>query len=139
LEVSDYRLQLQLEKYLAQDCLYQRHIHKSNANAIAWLEHDPSDDWTAESFFIIESQIRIQNAVKNKTGNSFKTIGQTINKYQHAWRFKSHVCESRKEDGLYRLTTIEIAKVQKKDYLIYSKKMQKHHNWIGVFNLLKTE
>jgi hypothetical protein len=29
-----------------------------------------------------------------------------------------------REDGMYRLTTIEIAKAQKKDLLIYSKKMQ---------------
>jgi hypothetical protein len=42
------------------------------------------------------------------------------------------------EDGIYPLTTIEIAKAQKKDHLIYSKKMQKHQNWIGVFILLKT-
>ena len=53
-------------------------------------------------------------------------MGQTINKYQHALRFKSHVCKSQKEDGIYRLTTIEIAKAQKKDHQIYSKKMQKH-------------
>jgi hypothetical protein len=65
-------------------------------------------------------------------------MGQTIGKYQQARRFKSHVCKSRKGDGLYRLTTIEIAKAQKKDHLIYSKKMQKHQNWIGVFILLKT-
>ncbi len=43
-----------------------------------------------------------------------------------------------KGDGIYRLTTIEIAKAQKKDLQIYSKKMQKNHNWISVFNLLKT-
>jgi hypothetical protein len=43
-----------------------------------------------------------------------------------------------REDGIYRLTTIEIEKAQKKDHQIYSKKMQKHQNWIGVFNLLKT-
>ncbi len=55
-------------------------------------------------------------------------MGQTINKHQQARRFKSHVCKSRKEDGLYRLTTIEIAKAQNKDHLIYSKKMQKHQN-----------
>ncbi len=85
-----------------------------------------------------QSQIKTQNAVKDKTGNSLKTIGQTIIKHQQAWRFKSHVCKSRKEDGIYRLTTIEIAKVQKKDHQIYSKKMQKHQNWIGIFNLLKT-
>jgi hypothetical protein len=78
------------------------------------------------------------NAVKDKTGNSLKTMGQTIGKYQQAWRFKSHVCKSRKEDGLYCLTTIEIAKAQKKDHLIYSKKMQKHQNWISIFILLKT-
>jgi hypothetical protein len=46
--------------------------------------------------------------------------------------------KSQKEDGVFRLTTIEIAKAQKKDHLIYSKKMQKHQNWISVFNLLKT-
>jgi hypothetical protein len=33
-----------------------------------------------------------------------------------------------KEDGLYPLTTIEIAKHKKKDHQIYSKEMQKHHN-----------
>jgi hypothetical protein len=43
-----------------------------------------------------------------------------------------------REDGIYCLTTIEIAKAQKKDHLICSKKMQKHQNWIGVFILLKT-
>jgi hypothetical protein len=43
-----------------------------------------------------------------------------------------------REDGIHHLTTIEIAKAQKKDHQIYSKKMQKYQNWIGVFNLLKT-
>ncbi len=43
-----------------------------------------------------------------------------------------------KEDGIHHLTTIEIAKTQKKDHQIYSKKMQKHQNWIGILNLLKT-
>jgi hypothetical protein len=37
-----------------------------------------------------------------------------------------------REDGIYYLTTIEIAKAQKKDHLIYSKNMQKHQNWIVV-------
>jgi hypothetical protein len=43
-----------------------------------------------------------------------------------------------KKDEIYPLTTIEIAKAQKKDHQIYSKKMQKHQKWIGIFNLLKT-
>jgi hypothetical protein len=45
----------------------------------------------------------------------------------------------RKEDGIYRHTTMEIAKAQKKNHQIYSKKMQKHQNWIGFFNLSKTQ
>ncbi len=44
----------------------------------------------------------------------------------------------RREDGIYHLTKIEIAKAQKKDHQIYSKKMRKHQTWIEVFNLLKT-
>jgi hypothetical protein len=34
--------------------------------------------------------------------------------------------------------TVLLAKAQKKNHQICSKKMQKHQNWIGVFNLLKT-
>jgi hypothetical protein len=33
-----------------------------------------------------------------------------------------------KEDGIYPLTTIEIAKAQKKDHHIYSKNMQEHQS-----------
>ncbi len=47
-----WQLRFQLEKYLAQECLYQRHIHKTNANAIARLEHDPSVNQTAKSYFM---------------------------------------------------------------------------------------
>ncbi len=53
--------------------------------------------------------IRTQNLVKDKTGNSLKIMGQTKTR-----RFESHVCTSRKEDGIYRLTTIEIAKQKRK-------------------------
>jgi hypothetical protein len=44
----------------------------------------------------------------------------------------------RNEDGIYPLTTIEIATAQKKDHQISSKNMQKHQKWICVFSLLKT-
>jgi hypothetical protein len=45
----------------------------------------------------------------------------------------------RREDEIYGLTKIEIAKAQKEDHQIYSKKKcKKHQNWIDVFNLLKT-
>jgi hypothetical protein len=43
-----------------------------------------------------------------------------------------------REDRIYRLTTMKVAKAQKKDRQIYSKKMQEHQNWIDIFNLLKT-
>jgi hypothetical protein len=43
-----------------------------------------------------------------------------------------------KEDGIYPLTSIEIAIAQKKDHQINSKnKMQKHKKWICIFSLLK--
>jgi hypothetical protein len=50
---------------------------------------------------------------------------QTISKHQQAHEglnlmFANHG----KEDGIYRLTTIEIAKTQKNDCQIYSKKIQ---------------
>ncbi len=45
----------------------------------------------------------------------------------------------RKEDGIYHLTKNREAKAQKKDNQMYSKKMQKHQNWSGIFNLLKRE
>jgi hypothetical protein len=46
-----------------------------------------------------------------KLDNSLKTMVQTIGKHQQAQRF----------DGIYPLTTKEIAKAQKKDHQIYSK------------------
>jgi hypothetical protein len=49
---TQLQLRLQLEKYLAQECLYQRHKHETNANAIARLEYDPSVNQTAESYFM---------------------------------------------------------------------------------------
>jgi hypothetical protein len=45
-----------------------------------------------------------------------------------------------KEDGIYPLTTIEIAKskgAQKTDYQIYSKNMRKHQKWILHFQLIE--
>jgi hypothetical protein len=44
----------------------------------------------------------------------------------------------RKEDGIYPLTTLEIATAQEKNHQIYSKKMQKHQKGICVFSLMKT-
>ena len=45
------------------------------------------------------------------------------------------------EDEIYLLTTIEIAKAQKKDQelKIYYIKMQKHQTRIRIFNKLKTQ
>ncbi len=65
-----------------------------------------------------------QHVVKDKTGNSIKIMGQT-NKHEGMYLI-SHVCKLRKVDGLFHLTTIEIAKAQKKDHQIYSKKRCKN-------------
>jgi hypothetical protein len=43
------------------------------------------------------------------------------------------------EDGIYPLTTIEIATAQKERSPDLFKRMQKHRNLICVFNLLKTQ
>ncbi len=68
---------------MAQDCLYQRHIHKTDADAIAWLEYDSSVNGTAESYFMMKVN-KNSNTVRDKTGNSLKTLVQTISKHPQA-------------------------------------------------------
>jgi hypothetical protein len=47
-----YQLWLQLEKYIARNCLYQGYVHKTIADAISRLEYDPTVNQTAESYFM---------------------------------------------------------------------------------------
>jgi hypothetical protein len=62
---------------------------------------------------------------------------QTLSK--HTSRHEDLNLMSANQDGIYRLTTIEIATAHKKDHQIYSKNMPKHQKLICVFNLLKTK
>jgi hypothetical protein len=63
---------------------------------------------------------------------------QNISKQQQHEDLNLVFANHGKEDGIYLLSTMEIATAQKKDHQIYSKNMQKHQKWICVFNLLKT-
>jgi hypothetical protein len=91
-----YQLRLQLKKYLAQDNLHQRHIHKTDADAIAWLEYDPIVNQTAESYLMTKVN-KNSKCSQRQAGNSIKTMVQTMSKHQQAWRFKAHVCKTWKQ------------------------------------------
>jgi hypothetical protein len=45
-------MEITARKVQAQDCLYLKGIHKTVADAISWLEYDPSVNQTAESNFM---------------------------------------------------------------------------------------
>jgi hypothetical protein len=83
--------------------------------------------------------IRTQNSVRGKTGNSIKTMVQTISKHPQAWRLKSHVCKSQKRGwnipSHYNRES-NSTKVRSPDLF---KKMQQHQKWICIFNVLKTQ
>ncbi len=66
---------------------------KCNRTAWTW----PQCQLNSWELLYDESQIRTQNAVKDKIGDSLKTMGQTRSKHQQAQRFKSHVCKSQKK------------------------------------------
>ncbi len=78
-----YQLRLQLKKYLAQDNLHQRHIHKTDADAIAWLEYDPIVNQTAESYLMTKVN-KNSKCSQRQAGNSIKTMVQTMSKHQQA-------------------------------------------------------
>jgi hypothetical protein len=65
---------------LAQDDLYQRHIHKTNVTQLHGLNMTPM---SIEQLRVASRQNskRTQYAVKDKTGNSRKTMGHT-NKHE---------------------------------------------------------
>ncbi len=63
----------------------QRQLHSLNMTPVS-MEQLRATLW--------QKSIKTQNVVRDKTGNSLKTIVQTISKYQQVWRFKSHVCIS---------------------------------------------
>jgi hypothetical protein len=60
--------------------------------------------------------MRTQNSVKDNTGNSLKTMVQTKSKHHKHEDLNLMFANHGKEDGIYHLTTIEIAKAHKKDH-----------------------
>jgi hypothetical protein len=135
-----YQLRLWLEEY-GPEIVYIKGIHNTIADAISWLEYDPSVYQTAESYFM---------TTVNK--NSKCSQGQNWMAVSKLW-CKLKVDTNKHEDSnfvfanqgekykIYPLTTREIAKAQKKDQelKIYNKNMQKHQKRIYFFNLLKTQ
>jgi hypothetical protein len=70
--------------------------------------------------------IRTQNAVRDRlvtVSKQWCKLQVNTNKHEDLnLMFENHG----KKDGIYSLITIEIAKAQKKDHQMYSKKMQEH-------------
>jgi hypothetical protein len=66
-----------------------------------------------------QKTIRTENAVRDKTGNSLKTMVQTISKHQQVWRLKPHVCKSQKRGWNIPSYHNRDSKAQKKDHQIY--------------------
>ncbi len=110
-----YQWRLLLEVY-GPKIVYIKGIHNTIADAISQLEYDPSVDWTAESYLMMEVKgnsrsVQRQNwLVVSKHWCNIETDNTT--KHEN-WNivFANH----REEDEIYPLTTIEIAEAQKRD------------------------
>jgi hypothetical protein len=118
-----YQLRLQLEKY-GPKIVYIKGIHNTIADAISWLEYDPSINQTVESYFMTKDKM---NSKCSQGQNWMAVLKQLCklkvdtNKHEDLnLMFANH----RKEDKIYPLTKIEIAKAQNKDQdvKIYYKK-----------------
>ncbi len=53
-------------------------MHKSDANAIARLEHDPNVDWTAESYYMMKVKYELKMQSKTKLVTVLKQWGKLI-------------------------------------------------------------
>jgi hypothetical protein len=116
---------------MTSDCVYQwiilleeyrpkivniKGIHNTIADAISWLEYDPSVDQTAESYHITKVKKR---SSKGSQRQGWMTVSKhwcnlEIDTDKHKdlnFTFVNHG----EEDEIYLLTTIEIAEAQRKD------------------------
>jgi hypothetical protein len=90
-----YQLWLQLEKYLARDCLCQRHIHKTYADAIARFEYDPSVNGTAETYFMTKVN-KYSKCSQTQNWYSLKTmVKRTAESYCLTKANKNSKCSQR--------------------------------------------
>jgi hypothetical protein len=109
-----YQWRLLLEEY-GPKIVYIKGIHIAITDAISWLEYDPSVNQTAESYFITK--------VNKSSKCNQRQNWMAVSKYWCELEFDTnkHVdlnlvfANHREEDEIYPLTTIEIAKAQKKD------------------------
>jgi hypothetical protein len=95
--------------------VYIKDIHNTIADAISWLEYDPSVNQTAESYHMK----KVKRSSKCSQRQSWMTVSKhwcnleiDTNKHEDLkFVFANH----REEDEIYPLTTIEIAEAQCKD------------------------
>jgi hypothetical protein len=110
-----YQWRLLLEEY-GPKIVYIKGIHNTIADAISWLEYDPSVNWAAESYHMTRVKKR---SSKHSQRQSWMTVSKhwcnleidTIELEELNFPFKNHG----EEDKIYPLTTIEIAEAQRKD------------------------
>ncbi len=68
-----YQWRLLLEEY-GPEIVYIKGIHNTIADAISWLEYDPSVNQTAETYFMTKVN-KSSKAVRDKTGWQSQNIG----------------------------------------------------------------
>jgi hypothetical protein len=110
-----YQWRLLLEEYSSK-IFYIKGIHNTIADAISWLEYDPSINQTAENYHMTKVKTR---SSKRHQRHSWMTVSKhwcnlEIDTDKHEdlnFAFANHG----KEDKIYPFTTIEIAEAQHKD------------------------
>jgi hypothetical protein len=119
-----YRWRLLLEEYWPK-IVYIKGIHNTIADAISWLEYDPSINRTAENYHLTKVKWRSSKCSQRQ---SWVTVSKhwcyleiDTNKPEDLhFLFANHG----EEDEIYPLTTIEIAEAQRKnqELKVYYKK-----------------
>jgi hypothetical protein len=95
-----YQWRLLLEEY-GPEIVYIKGIHNTVADAISWLEYDPSINQTAVSNGVHKQKGMTCNLEKNDTT-------------EHEDHMNLVFTNHKEEEEIYPLTTIEIAQAQKK-------------------------
>jgi hypothetical protein len=134
-----YQLRLLLEEYGPKN-VYIKGIHNTVADAISWLEYDPSVNQTTDSYFMTKVKNSKCSQRQNWMAVSKHWCQLEIDHNKHEdlnLVFVNH----REEDESYPLITIEIAMHNRKTKNQRSiiSKMQKHQKRTYVFILLKTQ
>jgi hypothetical protein len=110
-----YQWRLLLEGY-GPKIVYIKGIHSTAADAISWLEYDPSVNRTAENY-------HVRTVKKRSSKCSQKQSWMTVSKHWCNLEIDTHkpkelyfaFANHGEEDEIYPLTTIEIAEAQHKD------------------------